>query len=363
MQEQEFPSGALERVVMNDFEKIWNYENLYNAHCAARKGNRLSKAVIEFEMNLAFNMTKLSDMIRNKTYKIGGYYVFQIFDPKQRTIHALNYCDRVVQHCICDEVLMPLIDKKLIYDNAACRQGKGTHFALNRVTHFLREHYKQYGDEGYFLKCDIRKFFDSIDHEILKFKLREIIDDEDLLWLLFEIVDSYEASPGKGLPLGNQTSQWFAVYYLDDFDRLIKNDLKIRYYSRYMDDCVMIHPDKEYLVSCRKKLTEYLRENHKLEFNEKTQTAPIRQGVQYLGFHFYLTETGKVIRKIRQATKYKYKRKLKSMRKQFREGKIGMEEINRITNSYNAHLKYGHTYHLRRHIMSKLSFCRNDSNT
>lgn len=356
MQGPGIPDG--ERTIMNDFEKIWSFENLYKAHCSARKGKRGEKEVIEFEMNLGRNLTKLSDEIRSGKYKLRGYYTFMIHDPKERIIHALYYPDRVVQHCICDEVLMPLIDQKLIYDNAACRKNKGTHFALDRLSGFLHRFYKEHKDEGYFLKCDIRKFFDSIDHEVLKEKLVRIVKNRDVLRILFDIIDSYETHPGKGLPLGNQTSQWFAIYYMDRFDRYIKSNLKIRYYTRYMDDCVLIHEDREYLSQCRILLSDYLNRELKLEFNTKTQIVPIRGGVKYLGFHFYLTERGKVIRKVKQATKYKYRRRIKSMAKAYRKGMLSMSEINQVLNSYNAHLEHGNTYHLRKKIMSEAVFYR-----
>ena len=250
---------------------------MYKAHCAARKGKRGEKDVIEFEMNLGRNLTKLSDEIRSGKYRLRGYYTFLIHDPKERVIYALYYSDRVVQHCICDEVLMPLIDRKLIYDNAACRKNKGTHFALDRLNVFLHRFYKEHKDEGYFLKCDIRKFFDSIDHDVLKKKLKGIVKNPDVLRILYDIIDSYESSPGKALPLGNQTSQWVAIYYLDGFDRYIKSDLKIRYYTRYMDDCVLIHEDREYLSQCRRLLTKCLQNELKLEFNPKTQIVPVRK--------------------------------------------------------------------------------------
>lgn len=147
---------------------------------------------------------------------------------------------------MCDEVLAPILDKKLIYDNSACRIGKGTHFAIGRVSKFLHDFYKKNGANGYFLKCDIRKFFDNIDHEVLRRKLATVIEDKQVLSLLYQIIDSFEVTSGKGLPLGNQTSQWFAIFYLDGFDRLIKEKLKIKYYSRYMDDYVLIHHDKDW---------------------------------------------------------------------------------------------------------------------
>lgn len=143
------------------YEKIYDFQNLYQAHRAARLGKRNTREVIEFEMDLADNLTRLSDSLRDQSYRMSGYYSFYVHDPKTRTIHALHYVDRVVQHCICDEALAPVLDKRLIYDNAACRIGKGTHFALGRISGFLSEYYRHHGADGYFLKCDIRKFFDS----------------------------------------------------------------------------------------------------------------------------------------------------------------------------------------------------------
>ena len=337
---------------MTDYEKIWGFQNLYKAHTVARLGKRSVGEVIDFEMNLAHNLSEISDALKNHTYEMSGYYSFMVHDPKDRVIHALHYRDRVVQHCLCDHVLAPFLDKKLIYDNAACRLTKGTHFAQDRVTGFLREFYRKYGTEGYFLKCDIRKFFDSIDHEILKAKMKRVIPDKDVLELLYQIIDSYEKTPGYGLPLGNQTSQWFAIYYLDGFDRLIKEKLHIKYYSRYMDDCVLIHQDKEYLKQCLVEMERFVNNELHLKFNRKTQITPIKNGVDYLGFHFYLTETGKVVRKVKQQTKYKYKRKLKAMQKKYAEGKMELADVKQVLSSYQAHLSHGHTYKLRKKAMA-----------
>ena len=338
---------------MTDYEKICDFQNLYKAHKVARLGKRDVKEVIDFELNLSKNLTRISDSLKNKTYQMSGYYSFYVHDPKERKIHALHYIDRVIQHCVCDEVLAPALDKKLIYDNAACRIGKGTHFAIERVNGFLRAHYNKYGADGYFLKCDIHRFFDSIDHEILKRKLTRVFTDADVLDLLYQIIDSFEITPGKGLPMGNQTSQWFAIYYLDGFDRLIKEKLQIKNYSRYMDDCVLIHPDKQYLQDCLARMREYVKEELQLDFNEKTQVFPLRNGVDYLGWHIYLTDTGKVIRKVKQQTKYKYKRKLKYFEYAYALDLVELEDVKQTLSSYRAHLAYGHTYKLQKKVLGK----------
>lgn len=336
---------------MTDFEKIYSFRNLYKAHTIARRGKRNTREVIEFEMNLSENLTELSESLKAGTYRMSGYYSFMVHDPKDRVIHALHYRDRVVQHCVCDEVLAPMLDRKLIYDNAACRIGKGTHFALGRVSAFLHDYYNKYGADGYFLKCDIRKFFDNIDHNALKGKLRRAFDDEELFSLLCMIIDSYEVTPGKGIPLGNQTSQWFAIYYLDGFDRLIKEKLRIKYYSRYMDDCVLIHHDKDYLKQCLAEMQDYIENDLHLSLNEKTKIFPIKNGVDYLGWHFYMTESGKVIRKVKQSTKLKYKRRLRYFEEEYAKGKVGLDEIKQVLSSYQAHLSFGHTYKLREKVL------------
>lgn len=159
-------------------------------------------------------------------------------------------------------------------------------------------------------------------------------------------------TPGKGLPLGNQTSQWFAIYYLDEMDRLIKEKLHIKYYSRYMDDCVLIHHDKEYLRYCLEQM-KLCAEKLKIDFNEKTVIFPLKNGADYLGWHIYLAENGKIIRKVRQQTKYKYKRKLKYFQKAYEDGAVNLEEIHQVIASYHAHMSYGHTYQLRKKIMSE----------
>ena len=222
----------------------------------------------------------------------------------------------------------------------------------------MRDYYKSNGAEGYFLKCDVRKFFDNIDHEILKKKLRKVFTDEKLLRLLFQILDSFEKTPGKGLPLGNQTSQWFAIYYLDSFDRLVKEKLQIKYYSRYMDDCVLIHHDKAYLKNCLAKMKSHMEKELHLSLNEKTEIFPLKNGVDYLGWHFYLTSNGKVIRKVKQQTKYKYKRKLKYLQSIYANGNAELSEINQILASYRAHLAHGNTYKLQAKILGKFVLSR-----
>lgn len=336
---------------MSEYEKICNWLNLYQAHIASRRGKRDSAEVIRFELELSSQISALSTALQSKTYRLAPYYQFTVRDPKERLIHALHYPDRVVQRCLCDQVLAPAIEPKLIYDNAACRIGKGTHFALRRLASFLSAHFRKHGASGWALKCDIRKYFASIDHEILLTRLRKAIQDPDVFDLLEMIIRSYESAPGKGLPLGNQSSQWFALYYLDPIDRLVKERFRIRHYTRYMDDFVLIHPDKDVLKRCLAEMTRVLNGELKLEFNAKTQIFPLQNGIDYLGFHFYLSTSGKVIRKVRNRTKRKFKRRLKQLSYEFGLGAAGYEDIRQVLASYRGHLSFGHCYRFLSHTL------------
>ena len=336
---------------MTDYEKIYDFENLYKAHRKARLGKRDITEVIDFEANLGYNLVELSRRLEQETYQMSGYYDFKIFDPKERVIHALYYRDRIVQHALCDEVIAYIIGRRLIYDNAACQKGKGTHFALDRVSLFLRKYYHKYGARGYFLKFDIMKYFDNIEHDILKGKLQSIIKDKKVFSLCDKIIDSFEKETGKALPLGNQTSQWFALFYMDSLDRLIKEKLQVKYYSRYMDDGVLIHYDKNFLRECLAVMQEHVEKDLHLQFNKKTHIAPLANGIEYLGWHFYMTDTGKVVRKLKSVAKNRYKRKLKYMKFMYREGRMNLDEITPVIRSYHAHFAHGNAYRLEKRVL------------
>jgi hypothetical protein len=332
---------------MKDYEALCDFRNLYKAHLRARKGKRGTAECIAFELELPQNLSRLQEELRSRAYRLSGYYTFEVFDPKRRTIHALHYRDRVVQHCLCDQVLEPILDKRLVYDNAACRKGKGTDFARSRLSGFLREQFRRHGMDGYCLKCDVRKFFDHIDHDVLKGMLGKLPLDPDTLALLHHVIDSYHAAEGKGIPLGNQTSQWFALLYLNPLDRLAKERLRIRHYTRYMDDLVLLHPEKAVLRECLEAMRKLLQEGLRLELNEKTQIFPLCSGVEYLGFRFSLTKTGKVIRKLKTGTKMRFKKKLKRMAEEYRTGILPWEEIKQVLCSYRAHFAKGHCWRMQ----------------
>ncbi len=331
------------------YDRMTDFKYIYEAYRHTARGKRKKTEVIRYDNNLYMRLFKLKLQLEKGEYAISGYHRFMIHDPKDREIQALSFDDRVFQQLLADRVLRPYFEPRLIYDNAACRVGKGTHFAMNRFCGFLREHYKQHDTKGYILRFDIRKYFDSIDHEVLKKKLARI-PDERIRTLLYQIIDTYEKTPGRGLPMGNQSSQWFALYYLDRLDRFIKEKLRIKHYVRYMDDGVIIHPDKSFLKDALRQMRELIGED-RLEFNQKTQIFPISQGTDFLGFRFYLTDTGKVIKRVRTSAKKRFKRNMKNYVKLYRKGEIKIADIQESVRSMQAHLRYGHTRRLIDSVM------------
>lgn len=342
---------------MSDYKAIYQFSNLYRAYRAASRGKHAKAEVIRYELNLAHNLWGLHDALESKSFEMPAYECFMIHDPKERVIQALPFEGRIVQESLCKNVLRPYFENRLIYDCAACRKGKGTHFAVRRLSDFMRKFYCKHGTQGYFLKVDVRKYFASIDHDVLKHLLRKF-PDHDTRDFLYRIIDSYNKDSGKGLPMGNQSSQWFALYYLDRIDRIIKEKCRIKYYTRYMDDLVLLHEDKETLKVCLAEIEAFAAERLKLEFNEKTQIFPVSHGVDYLGWHFYLTDTGKVIRRLRASNKRRFKRRLKTFKARFRAGECDYSEIRTSIVSYMGHLKHGHTWRLRKKLLGSFKVSR-----
>lgn len=295
---------------MITFDDVFSYENLFNAYKSARRCKRHKREVVEFELNLASNLTKLERDLKDGTYKIQKYKKFMIYDPKEREIQALSFYDRVVQNCLCNNFMVPVFTKQFIFDNCACQKGKGTHFARARVAKFIREYYNKYGQHGYVLQMDIKKYFNNINHTVLKGMIGKKIFDEKIKKLVFDIIDSYEYSQDCGVPMGNQTSQVFALFYLSELDRIIKSKFKIKYYVRYMDDLVLICNNKQLLQQVFSFASEYVK-GIKLELNSKSTIYQLKNGLGFLGVDFRLCKSGKLLLKLRRASKKRMVSKIK----------------------------------------------------
>lgn len=325
-----------------DYEVLSDFNNLYDAFLLCKKGKGWKNSTAKYQVDALYNTWVLREKLVKETYEMGDYNIFPIHSPKPRIIKSIDFEDKVVQRSLCENVLSPTFEKHFIYDNYACRKGKGVHAGIERTKEFLRSFYRKYGMDGHAFKCDIEKYFDSIDHKKLKKIVRRLVKDNKVYKLLVHIIDSTE---GSGLPLGNQTSQLFSLIFLSAFDHYIKETLRIKYYLRYMDDFILIDPDKEYLRYCKREI-EFLLEDLGLKLNRKSQIFPIKNGFDFLGFHIYLTKTGKVILKLRREGKETMRRKLKKFGELYREGKITKEQIDESWNSWVGHAEYGNCYYL-----------------
>lgn len=297
-------------------EEIFTFNNLYESYKMCRRSKQHRGEVIRFEINLSTNIYSLMKNIEAKKYKLGMYKKFYIYEPKERLIEALPFKDRIVIRCFCDSVLKPKIEKRLIYDNAACRKNKGTSFAIKRLDGFLRHEYlKKKNNDIYFLKCDIKKYFSNIDHNILLNILKRIDFSDDEMWFIKKLVLEQPDSNLKGLPLGNQSSQWFALLYLNEIDHFIKENLKIKGYVRYMDDMILIHRDKNYLNECLTIIRNLCKTKLNLELNNKTQIGMVKNGIDFLGYRHILNSNGGIVKKLRVSSKIRMKRHLRTLDK------------------------------------------------
>lgn len=337
---------------MTDFEKVIDFENMYRAYRKAKQGKGYKKSSAKFNIMALDGINALIDQLKNKTYAVSKYHEFKVYEPKERIIQTTSFKDKVVQHSLCDNVLLPKLQKVFIYDNCAGQKGKGTLFGLDRLSEQMKAFHKRYGFNGYILKCDISKFFYNISHS----QLKDIVEywfgyDKDICWLCNLFIDSTE---GKGLPLGNQINQGFALLYLDGMDKLIKHELGIEYYGRYMDDFYLIHPDKNYLKYCLEVITEYLN-TLDLTLNGKTQIFPFKNGVNYLGFHTYVTDSGKVIRKLKNQNKRNAQKKYLKMAKLVRAGKLPKAKFNDSFNAWKNHISHGNCHKLSKSMETKIN--------
>ena len=329
---------------MTDFERVIDFENMYRAYRKAKRGKGYKKSAAQFNLSALDGINILIQQLKCKTYSVSKYNEFKVYEPKERVIKTSSFKDKVVQHSLCDNVILPRLEKIVILDNCAGQIGKGSLFGLDRLSAQMKEFYSRHGTKGYILKCDISKFFYNISHEQLHDIVEYYFRDPDIQWLCGLYIDSTE---GKGIPLGNQINQGFALLYLDCIDKLIKCELGIEFYGRYMDDFYLIHHDREYLKYCLETITALL-ETLDLTLNGKTQIIPLKNGINYLGFHTYLTEEGKVIRKLKNQNKRNAQKRFAKMAKLVADGKLPRNKFEMSYAAWKNHISHGNCYSLGR---------------
>ncbi len=305
--------------------------NIKNAHLNARKGKAHYHEVQMVNTNEELYLSQIHDMLLNKTFRNSEYTTFMKLDStKEREIFKLPYFpDRIIHHCIV-QILEPIWMKTLIADTYSSLKGRGIHKGVKRIKAALKD--KE--NTTYCLKMDVRKFYPSIDHDILKTILQHKIKDPDVMWILNEIIDSTD-----GVPIGNYLSQHFGNLYLSGLDHWMKEEQGCKYYFRYCDDMVILHSSKEYLSDLRTAVSDYLESNLKLQLKDNWQVFPVDvRGLDFLGYRFYHTHTT-----LRKSTATRFKQTISQIRSS-NSKTIGM--INSIM-SYNGWMKYADCHNLR----------------
>jgi retron-type reverse transcriptase len=344
----------------NLWPQVINFGNLMDAAEKARKRKSSHRSVIQFEYRLEEELVNLQDELCEKTYQPGAHRSFYIYEPKKRMISASPYRDRVVHHALCN-VIGPVFERTFTRDSFANRVGYGTHRALRRFTEMARS-------RRYILQCDIRKYFPSIDLEILKDQIRRKLKCADTLWLIETIIDAgnpqeevIEFFPGddlftpyerrRGLPIGNLTSQFFANIYLNGFDHFVKERLRIADYVRYVDDFALFGDDRERLVEARAAIEEYL-DGLRLRIHPvKSQLFETSRGPCFVGFQVLPDRI-----RVRGQNLRRARRRLKQLQARYRRGEIALNEVTQSIQSWVAHLAHGDTWRLRETIFAGLAF-------
>lgn len=329
----------------NIFSEIVSFENLLAAWREFKRGKMKKIEMQNFAFNLEDHLFSLQEELQEKNYRPGGYDFFFVNDPKLRPIHKASVRDGVLFQAVF-RILYHIFDRKFIHDSYACRFEKGTHKGIERFNIFAKKVSKNYRHQAFVLKCDIQKFFYSIDHAILLDLIRGEIDDMDVIDLIERIIASFSIKPGKGLPLGNVTSQLFANVYLNELDQYVKHILKEKYYIRYCDDFIILNTDKNHLVGLIPKLNVFLNDHLALHLHpNKIQIRKLSQGIDFLGYvslpHYQV---------LRTKTKKRMFRNIRRKLSERETGTINDFEFNQTLQSYFGQLRHCSSYKVKREI-------------
>lgn len=344
----------MSHTIRNQFDKRLTFENLLSAHKRARRQKTYKNEVIRFEMNLENNLTNLFHRLKNGTYSIGTYRTFYVTEPKLRKIQALPYVDRIVHQWYVEEFIKPYILPKFIKDTYACIPGRGTHTAVNTMQHYMQICKRNYGDY-WILKCDIKKYFYSIDPHILFNIMKKYISDRKLLKFTHHLIFD-NAENTIGIPIGNYTSQFFANIYLNELDQFVKHVLKIKYYTRYMDDFVFLLKDKQTCKIVKEKIEIFIQNNLHLELNSKSKYYPSAQGLNFCGYRIWPTH-----KLLRTRSKRKIKHKVKKWNRIWKENRLDFSIAIPSINSWLGHSKHANSYNITKKILANADFLYNEN--
>ena len=331
------------------FDKAMEYGSLRRALNKCCRNVRWKDSVVGYELHAPQHTHNLMNAIESGTYELSPYQHFIIYEPKKRDIVATRIRDRQVQMALCDGGLYRDFVEHFIYDNCACQKGKGTDFAIKRTKVHLMQYYHEYGNEGWVLQGDVKHFFPSTRHDVAKMAVAKRISDPKAKQFVFDVIDSFDGDVGIGL--GSQISQLVELSVLDDMDHLIKEQLGVRHYIRYMDDFRLFHHSRDYLVYCLGIIEKHLNGIH-LELNKKTCVHPLQQGVKFIQWWFSLTDTGRIVMKMNNKKVNREKQRLKKLLYKEARGEIAEGTAQNSLQSWkaNALRGKGDTYRQRKSV-------------
>ncbi len=338
------------------FWLIISPQALFKAWEIFKSDKRSKPDVAEFEMHLEQNIFELYRDLKNGTYQHGPYKGFWIHDPKVRRIHKATVHDRVLHHAIF-RALNPIFEQTFIPNSFSCRVGKGTHKGVTKVEEMIRAESRNNTRPCYALKCDVRKFFDSVDHNVLTEIISRRVKDEKVVRLMKEIIGSFDAVrtnlfDRKGVPIGNLTSQIFANIYMNEFDQFVKQELKIKHYARYTDDFILISSDKAYLENLLPPMRDFLKTKLHLELHPKKVTLTTHhRGIDFLGYVILPEHI-----KMRSKTKRRIPRKLRKSVQLYRRGEISETSLKSTLQSYMGVISHADAYMFGENLKNEFWF-------
>ena len=342
-----FPLGHLLMANNDLYIEICSYENLERAFQKARSGKTLKPYVIEFEQRLKENLQTLQVELFFQTYKPRPLETFILRDPKTRKISKSDFRDRVVHHAICN-IIESLFEKGFIFDSYANRIGKGTLKAIERFEYFARIVSRGHTRPCSVLKADIRHYFETLDHTILLKVLGKKIQDQRALWLIQVILSNHQTEePGKGMPLGNLTSQFFANVFLNELDQFVKHKLRAKYYIRYVDDFVILDSSKERLIEYKAKIDLFLRDRLNLNLHpDKSKILRLEHGVGFLGLRIFPLH-----KRIQKRNIRRFDKKFKQLHTLYQNSHIEREKVVEHFEGWLSYISHANTFKYRKHLV------------
>lgn len=335
----------------NDYERVFQFDNLYESGTKCCRGVRWKASVQRFESTQLLKVYEIYLGLMRRNFHSGNFRCFDLYERGHlRHIRSLPIEERTAQRTLCDHSLIPVLTRSFIYDNGACMKGKGIGFAEKRLTAHLQRYYRKHGSDGYALVFDFSKYFDNADHDVLKSILKSSFTDEEIIRITSQFIDDFG---DVGLGLGSQISQVLSLALANRLDHEIKDVQRMKYYVRYMDDGVILCEDKKRLHEVMDAISRVCDELHITLNKKKTRIVKLSRGFTFLKIRYYLQDSGRIVRKIAHSGIKRERRRIKKLRRLCDSGKITLQSVINSTHSWLSHCKRANSYRTRQEMLKR----------